>query len=126
MPSINPYLNFKGNAEEAFIFYKSIFGGDFLTVQRFKDTPEASKLPEKDLNKMMHIALPIDNGNILMATDALESAGHFITQGSNFHLSVSTDGDEETRTIFNALAAGGKVTVPLDKNVLGIVLRYVY
>lgn len=115
MPTINPYLNFKGNTEEAFTFYKSIFGGDFLSVQRFKDTPEATRLPEKDLNKIMHIALPIGNGNILMATDALESVGHAITQGNNFHLSVSTDSDEETRTLFNALAAGGKVTVPLDK-----------
>jgi PhnB protein len=115
MPTINPYLNFKGNTEEAFTFYKSIFGGDFLSVQRFKDTPEAGRLPEKDLNKIMHIALPIGNGNILMATDALESVGHSITPGNNFHLSVSTDSDEETRTLFNALAAGGKVTVPLDK-----------
>jgi PhnB protein len=63
----------------------------------------------------MHIALPIGKGNILMATDAVESMGHKVTAGTNFHLSISTDSEEETKKIFNALSAGGKVTVPLDK-----------
>jgi len=68
MPTINPYLNFAGNAEEAFNFYKSVFGGEFLALQRFKDTPEAGKIPKHEQNKIMHVALPIGKGNILMAT----------------------------------------------------------
>src|SRR5687767_9654547 len=86
MATINPYLNFKGNTEEAFNFYKSIFGGEFETIQRFKDTPEAARLPIHEHDKIMHIALPIGKGNILMGTDALESMGHHLTEGNNFHL----------------------------------------
>jgi PhnB protein len=115
MATINPYLNFEGNAEEAFNFYKSVFGGEFTALQRFKDTPEAGRVSEKDKEKIMHIALPIGKGNILMATDALESMGHKVTAGTNFHLSLNTDSEEETKKLFNALSAGGKVTVPLDK-----------
>lgn len=115
MPTINPYLNFPGNTEDAFNFYKSVFGGEFIIVQRFKDTPEAGRVPENLKEKIMHISLPIGKGNILMATDALEPMGHKVSAGTNFHLSVSTDSEEETNTLFNALAAGGKVTTPLAK-----------
>jgi len=115
MATINPYLNFKGNAEEAFNFYKSVFGGDFLTLQRFKDTPQAGNVKPEEADKIMHVALPIGKGNILMATDALESMGHPLTIGNNYHISISTESEEETNKIFNALSAGGKVTVPLDK-----------
>jgi PhnB protein len=115
MATLNPYLNFPGNAEEAFNFYKSVFGGEFTALQRFKDTPESGRVPEKDKEKIMHIALPIGKGNILMATDAVESMGHKLTEGTNFHLSLNTDSEEETEKLFNALSAGGKVTVPLDK-----------
>jgi PhnB protein len=119
MATINPYLNFEGNTEEAFIFYKSVFGGEFIALQRFKDTPEADRASEKDKEKIMHISLPIGKGNILMATDALESMGHKVTAGTNFHLSLGTDSEEETKKLFNALSAGGKVTVPLDKTFWG-------
>jgi PhnB protein len=115
MITINPYLNFKGNTEEAFNFYKSVFGGEFRMVQRFKDTPEAGQLSAGDQNKIMHIALPIGKDTILMGTDVLESAGQTLSPGDNVHLSVSTDSDAETKQIFTALAAGGKVTMPLDK-----------
>lgn len=115
MITINPYLNFKGNTEEAFNFYKSIFGGEFMTVQRFKDTPEAGRTPAHEQDKIMHIAFPIGKGTILMGTDALESMGHKLTAGNNFHLSISTESEEETRKLFNALSAEGNVTVALDK-----------
>ncbi len=115
MALINPYLNFLGNTEEAFNFYKSVFGGEFKILQRFKDTPEADKLPEKDLEKIMHVALPIGNGNILMGTDALESAGHFIKVGDNISLSIDTESKEEAEAIFNKLSVDGKITMPLDK-----------
>jgi PhnB protein len=114
MPSINPYLNFAGTTEEAFTFYRSVFGGEFTTLQRFKDTPEAGRVPEKERDKIMHIALPIGKGNILMATDALESMGHTLTVGNNFHITIQPESREEAATLFNALSAGGRVEMPLQ------------
>src|ERR1700733_10529767 len=119
MTTINPYLNFQGNTEEAFNFYKSIFGGDFTTVQRFKDTSEASKMSASDGEKIMHIALPIGKGNILMATDSMESMGQKLQTGNNFHLAVGTDSEEEADKLFKALSAGGKVTMPVAKTFWG-------
>jgi PhnB protein len=116
MLSVNPYLNFNGNTEEAFNFYKSVFGGEFITLQRFKDTPEGSKVSDKDKEKIMHISLPIGKGNILMATDAPESMGmEPVTFGNNFHLSLETETDAEADKIFKGLSAGGKIKMPLAK-----------
>ena len=70
MAAVNPYLNFNGKTEEAFNFYKSVFGGELLALMRFKDTPECGQMSEADKEKIMHIALPIGHGNALMATDA--------------------------------------------------------
>ncbi|MGV3642432.1 MAG: VOC family protein [Adhaeribacter sp.] len=114
MASLNPYLNFKGNTEEAFNFYKSVFGGEFLTLQRFKDTPDGDKIAEADREKIMHVALPI-GGNILMATDALESMGQHLQVGTNISLSVDAASVAEAEKIFQALSAGGKVEMPLEK-----------
>jgi PhnB protein len=119
MKTVNPYLNFPGNTEEAFNFYKSAFGGEFATVMRFKDSPEAANTAPEDQDKLMHIALPIGNGNILMGTDTLESKGQKLRPGNNFHLSISADSDAETDKLFNALSAGGKVIVPLSKQFWG-------
>ena len=116
MTAINPYLNFDSNTEEAFEFYKSVFGGEFATVMRFKEAPpcpEMGELSTEDGEKIMHIALPIGNGNVLMATDALESMGQKMTTGNNFSISISTESREETEKIFNGLSAGGKITMPL-------------
>jgi PhnB protein len=113
MATINPYLNFPGNTEDAFKFYRSVFGGEFIALQRFKDTPEAGRVAAPDKDKIMHVSLPIGKGNILMATDALESLGHKLTTGNNVHLSVETDGKSEADRVFNALSSGGKVTMPL-------------
>lgn len=115
MATLNPYLNFNVSTEEAFGFYKSVFGGEFAMVQRFKDTPEASRVAEQERDKIMHIASPIGKGNVLMGTDALESMGHKVHSGNNFHLSLSTESEAETKKIFDALSKGGTVTVPLDK-----------
>ena len=119
MAILNPYLSFEGNTEEAFNFYKSIFGGEFAILQRFKDTPEAGTVPEKEKNKIMHVSLPIGNGNTLMATDTLESMGQKLTVGNNIQLSVSADSEAETDKIFAGLSAGGKVTMPLSKTFWG-------
>jgi len=115
MATINPYLNFPGNTEEAFNFYKSVFGGEFITLQRFKETPEAGKVPANEQDKIMHIALPIGNGNILMATDALESMGQTLTPGNNFSIAIQAESEEEADKLFNGISAGGQVTVPLEK-----------
>jgi PhnB protein len=115
MHSINPYLNFLGNTEEAFNFYRSVFGGEFSSIVRFKDTPEAEKIPPADTDKLMHIALPIGKGNILMGTDALESQGQKLKPGNNFHLSIMAESKEEVDKLFKGLSAGGKVMVePTD------------
>ncbi len=114
MKSINPYLNFAGNTEEAFNFYKKVFGGDFLGgVYRFKDTPEAGKLSKEEQEKVMHIALPLGNGNMLMATDALESMGFNVTFGNNFHISIDADSKEEADQLFKGLSEGGNPEMPM-------------
>ena len=115
MAAVNPYLNFPGNTEEAFNFYKSVLGGEFLGLQRFKETPYADQVPAGDRDKIMHIALPIGPNTVLMATDALESMGQTLTLGSNFSLAISPDSEEDATRIFNGLSAGGKVTMPLEK-----------
>ena len=119
MKTVNPYLNFPGNTEEAFNFYKAAFGGEFTMVMRFKDSPEAANTPPGDQEKLMHIALPIGKGNVLMATDALESQGHKLSSGNNFSIALHTESEEETNRLFNGLSAGGKVTVPLAKQFWG-------
>lgn len=118
MASINPYLNFNGNTVEAFNFYKSVFGGEFATVMRFRDIPpsegcDGMTVPENELDKIMHIALPIGNGNVLMATDGLESMGQNFTQGDNFSISLSAESREEADKLFNGLSESGKVEMPL-------------
>ena len=115
MKRVNPYLNFNGNTEEAFNFYKSVFGGDFSVIMRFGDTPEAEKVPEADKNKVMHIALPLNNGQILMGTDACESMGFKLIVGNNISISIVTESEDELRNIFEKLAVGGKIDVQLDK-----------
>jgi len=119
MATINPYLNFKGNTEEAFNFYKSVFGGEFAMIQRFKDTPQAGNVPANEQNKLMHIALPIGKGNVLMGTDALESQGHVLTMGNNISLSLSPETEDEAKKLFSGLSAGGTIQVPMEKQFWG-------
>lgn len=119
MATIHPYLNFNGNTEEAFNFYKSVFGGEFLMLQRFRDTGEVNKLPEADKDKIMHIALPIGTGTILMATDTLESMGQKLATGNNHYLSIDADSEKEATKLFKGLSAGGKVEMELQKTFWG-------
>jgi len=115
MATINPYLNFAGTAEEAFNLYKSVLGGEFLALQRYKDMPDGDKVSAEDAEKIMHIALPIGNGNILMATDALKSMGQKLTQGNNFYLSLDVNSEAEADRVFNALSDGGQAIMPMQK-----------
>ena len=117
MATINPYLNFNGNAEEAFNFYKSVFGGEFTNFHRFKDipadTPGCGDLSESDKEKVMHVSLPIGDGNVLMASDTLEAYGKLVTNGNNFSISINAESKDETDRLFNGLSDGGRVIMPL-------------
>jgi PhnB protein len=113
MPSINPYLNFAGNTEAAFNFYKSVFGGEFAMIQRFSDTPQGEQVPPTVRDKIMHVSLPIGN-NILMGTDACEEMGFNVKQGNNYYICLGPDSREDADKIFNGLAEGGKVNMPLQ------------
>jgi PhnB protein len=114
MTKFNPYLNFAGNTEEAFNFYKSAFGGEFTSVVRFKDMPmEGVSIPKEDENKIMHIGLPIGKDQMLMASDTLESFGQKLNQGNNVYISIHPDNKKEANRLFTALSVGGKVEMPM-------------
>lgn len=113
MISVNPYLNFQGNTEEAFNFYRSVFGGEFLAVMRFKETGEGEKMSAEDAEKIMHIALPIGSNITLMGTDALESFGQKVNMGNNSYLCINAESRENADHLFNALSEGGKVEMPM-------------
>lgn len=114
MTKLNTYLNFAGNTEEAFNFYKSVFGREFTSVVRFKDMPmQGVNIPREDENKILHIGLPIGKDNVLMATDTLESLGQKLTQGNNVYISVHPENKEEADRIFNALSASGTIEMPI-------------
>ena len=124
MPKLNTYLNFAGNTEEAFKFYKSVFGGEFRTVTRFKDMPMPGvKIAKKDEDKIMHIALPVGKDDVLMASDALESHGQKVVVGNNVSISIFPDSKEEADSLFKALSAGGTVQMPTGQSTLGRLLR---
>ena len=115
--TVNIYLNFDGNCEEAFNFYKSVFGGEFPYIGRFGEMPpdEKNPMPAEAANKIMHVSLPISKETMLMGSDTGgEWAAHY-KQGNNFTISVNADTKEECEQLFNALAAGGQVTMPLAK-----------
>jgi PhnB protein len=119
MARTTTYLNFMGNTEKAFLFYRSVFKTDFTApgVRRMRDVPPAPGMPalsETDLNAIMHVELPILGGHVLMGTDALESMGHTLTFGNNFSLNLEPDTRAETERLFAALADGGKVTFALQ------------
>ncbi len=114
MASVNPYLNFPGTTEAAFTFYKSVFGGEFATLQRFKDVAGGEKMSADEQEMLMHVALPIGKGTILMGTDSLESMGQTLTMGNNFSLSIDSESKEAATELFDKLSAGGQVTMPLQ------------
>lgn len=119
MALINPHINFNGNAEEAFTFYKSVFGGDFAMIMRFKDM-ESAEFPvsEKEANKVMHIALPI-GPNVLMGNDVPEIMGRTNENENRSKISISAESKEEADKLFNGLSAGGQVEVPISDSPWG-------
>jgi PhnB protein len=110
MRTINPWINFNGNAEEAFTFYKSVFGGEFVKIIRFKElaSPEF-QVPDNEANKIMHIALPIGKHNLLIANDVPEFMGAVNENENRSKISVSAESREEADKIFQGLSAGGDI-----------------
>ena len=119
MTTISPYINFNGNAEEAFNFYKSVFGGEFASVIRFKDLegPEFS-VPENEAEKIMRIVLPI-GGSTLIANDVPESMGPVSENENRSKIAVSAESREEAEKIFAGLSVGGAVEMPMDESPWG-------
>ncbi len=119
MPEINPYLTFNGNCEAAFIFYKTVFGNDFLALERLKDMPGGKPVSESFQNKIMHISLPIGKETILMGSDLPEEQQNNFAPGNNIAISVNTANEEEAIKIFNALSQEGTITMAMDKTFWG-------
>lgn len=119
MAQINPYLNFKGNCEEAFNFYKSVFGGEFPFVGRYKDMPPSEHSAGIDGEKIMHMSLPISKETTLMGSDVGGEWASHIVEGNNIQLSVNAETEDDAKRIFNALSAGGRVSMPLEKTFWG-------
>ena len=114
MAQINPYIHFNGNAEEAFTFYKSVFGGEFAMLSRFKDMAfEGSPSNEIEAEKIMHIALPIGKHNVLMGSDTPESMGKHNENENRTKISISAESKEEADKLFNGLSAGGQIEMPI-------------
>jgi PhnB protein len=119
MALINPHINFNGNAEEAFTFYKSVFGGEFTKIIRFKDLGNTEHpIAESEANKIMHIALPIGN-NTLMGNDVPDFLGRVNENENRSKISVSTESREEADKLFNGLSAGGDIEMPIGDSPWG-------
>jgi PhnB protein len=119
MIGTNPYFNFMGNTLEAMTYYKSVLGGEFTSLQQFKDIPGFEKMPVEEQEKFMHISLTVPGGIVLMATDALESMEQKLIFGNNYHVCIHTESEAETDKIFNGLSAGGKIEMPVNKTFWG-------
>jgi PhnB protein len=121
MTTVNVYLTFNRNCEEAFNFYKSVFGGEFPYIGHFRDMPPGGgkPVPKEDENLVMHVSLPISNETVLMGSDVGGEWAADYQLGNNFSLSVKTDTRMEADRLFNSLSTGGKVTMPMNKTFWG-------
>ncbi len=120
MALINPYIHFNGNAEEAFTFYKSVFGGEFARVMRYKDLSiPGHQVAENDANRIMHIALPIGKANVLMGSDTIEVMGRVNENDNRNSISISAENREEADKLFNGLSEGGKIEMPISDSPWG-------
>jgi len=120
MAQINPYIHFNGNAEEAFTFYKSVFGGEFAMISRFKDMSFLGISDnDKEAEKIMHIALPIGNHSILMGSDTPEQLGKHNENENRSKISISAESKEEANRLFTGLSAGGQIEMPISDSPWG-------
>ncbi|MGG6231007.1 VOC family protein [Tenacibaculum sp. SDUM215027] len=116
---VNPYLNFDGDAEQAFNFYKSVFGGEFIANMKMSDAPDVGKLPENERNRIMHISLPLSKDTILMASDTVPYMGHKLNKGNNNYISLHPESREEADRLFNRLSVDGKIEMPMEDQFWG-------
>lgn len=120
MAQLNPYIHFNGNAEEAFNFYQSVFGGEFTSKMRFKDFPNPEfPLPEKEAEKLAHISLPISGSSVLMGSDVPEFMGTVNEAENRSKISIATDSKEEADKLYNGLSTGGKIEMPITDSPWG-------
>ncbi len=120
MATINPHINFNGNAGEAFTFYKSVFGGEFAKVIRYKELASAEfKVAEKEENKIMHIALPIGKCNMLMGNDVPEIMGKTNENENRSKIAITAESKEEANKLFTGLSAGGQIEMPIAEGPWG-------
>jgi len=122
MTTVNTYITFDGNCEEAFTFYKSVFGGEFSYIGRFNEMPPQEGMPpvsDEDGKKIMHITLPVSNETMLFGSDTFGEWGGQLVIGNNFSVSIATDSREEADRLFNGLSANGKVTMPMNQTFWG-------
>ncbi len=120
--SINPYLTFGGNCEDAFNFYRSVFGGNFAYMGRFGEMPPMegqAPMAESERNKIMHVSLPISQETILMGSDSSDAFGHSTNIGNNFSISISATSQPDADRLYNGLSADGKLTMPMNKTFWG-------
>ncbi len=118
MTTINTYLRFNGNCEEAFLFYKKIFNSEFQHLGRFSEIPSSEGMPhiaEADKDKVMHVTLPIGGGTMLMGSDTMAPYNSDFQEGNNFSISILTESKEEADRIFASLSDNGKIVMPLNK-----------
>ena len=120
MTRLHTYLNFAGDAEEAFEFYRSVFGGEFSSLVHFRDMPmEGVEIPEEEQGRIMHMALPIGEDDLLMASDTLPSHGQELVRGNNAYISVHPGSREEADRIFTALSEGAEIEMPIADQMWG-------
>ncbi|NJN24759.1 MAG: VOC family protein [Cyclobacteriaceae bacterium] len=116
---VHPYLNFDGQAEEAFNFYKSVFGGEITSIMKMKDAPDGDKLSPAEQNRVMHISMPIGKGTILMASDIMPSMGHAMQHGNQTYIMLTPESREEADHLFEGLSKDGEIEMPLEDQFWG-------
>ena len=121
MATVNAYINFEGNCEEAFNYYKSVFGGEFTMLSRFSEMPpqEGMELSQADMNKIMHVSLPLSAETMLMGSDVGGEWAQDLNVGNNITLSITADSREQADDLFKSLSEGGKVSMPMDTTFWG-------
>lgn len=121
MPSLNTYLTFNGNCEKAFDFYQSVFGGEFLSKSRFKEMPPDPNYPiaDDDMEKIMHISLPIGKNTVLLGSDTSEAWTKNFIQGNNFSISIDVEDKTEADNLFKSLSKNGQVIMPMSQTFWG-------
>lgn len=113
------YLHFNGNCREAFIFYQSVFGGNFITEQQYKDIPGGEKMTAEQQEKIVHISLMLTQHTTLMGTDAPSNDENSLLQGNNYHICLQAENEKEADKIFQQLSENGKIEMPMNKTFWG-------